>query len=84
MARLPPGKNGIEAGFSAALLAMMAQRQRVGVRKVSCPARIRVSRFAVCVNRKLQLPVRVAGKKKQGRKVKSVRIIPCAAIGEWG
>jgi hypothetical protein len=30
LVRLPPGKNGIEVGFNAALLAMMAQRRRVG------------------------------------------------------
>jgi hypothetical protein len=57
---------------------MMAQRRRVGAVNVSCAARISVSCFAVCVNRKLQLPMRVAEKTEQG-----VRIIPCAAMGKW-
>jgi hypothetical protein len=30
LVRLAPGKNGIEAGFNAALLAIMAQRESVG------------------------------------------------------
>ena len=40
LVRLPPGKKGIEAGFNAALLAMMVQRRSVGQGNVSCAARI--------------------------------------------
>jgi len=36
LVRLPPGKNGIEVGFNAALLAMMAQRRGVGGERVLC------------------------------------------------
>lgn len=40
LVRVPPGKNGIEAGFNAALLAMMVQRRSVGQGNVSCAARM--------------------------------------------
>lgn len=75
LVRLPPGKNGIEAGFNAALLAMMA-RAESGVKNVSCTPRVSVSCFAIWVNRELQLPVRVAGKKEEKR----ARTIPCATM----
>jgi hypothetical protein len=64
LVRLPPGKNGIEAGFNAALLAMMA-RAESGVENVSCAPRVSVSWFAIWVNRELQLPVRVAGEEEK-------------------